>query len=313
MSVLLCAALLLLAGTCTTQKRTPQTSCSQSHPSLAAHLPTYLPQQSACPLCRCGSCSCLTASIHTGLCSPLEVATLRRRPFLLLVLLPQWTATDVQAATQQLFASITSFHPTEGLKERRAALVLLLQLWAAGHPLPQCRSGASGLLQTLPQLWPADAAKDPWGLESDSKAPTEVCAVVGQAAPSPAPYVACKGSSPESRGFTCGLWLLFHTTAARWVASGVGEKRRRGRSVYHSLCILVVALQRSAPNSQLFKSSLPLFHILAPAVLLCCRLPEKDGGALLVSALKGFAQHFFQCEVCRCAARQWGSIQQQPS
>lgn len=29
-------------------------------------------------------------------------------------------------------------------------------------------------------------------------------------------YVACKGSKPDSRGFTCGMWLLFHTAAARW-------------------------------------------------------------------------------------------------
>lgn len=28
-------------------------------------------------------------------------------------------------------------------------------------------------------------------------------------------YVACKGSKPESRGFTCGLWLMFHTCADR--------------------------------------------------------------------------------------------------
>lgn len=36
-----------------------------------------------------------------------------------------------------------------------------------------------------------------------------------------------------------------------------------------------------------------------------CRLPNKDGGALLVSALQGFAKYFFQCEVCRWVG--WGS------
>jgi hypothetical protein len=41
--------------------------------------------------------------------------------------------------------------------------------------------------------------------------------------------------------------------------------------------------------------------VLCHAVVCCvCRLPEKDGGALLVSALQGFAKYFFQCEVCRC-------------
>jgi hypothetical protein len=33
--------------------------------------------------------------------------------------------------------------------------------------------------------------------------------------PEPLSWVACKGSKPEQRGYTCALWLLFHTTAAR--------------------------------------------------------------------------------------------------
>jgi thiol oxidase len=73
-------------------------------------------------------------------------------------------------------------------------------------------------MQQLPKLWPADAAKDPWGEGSEGKAPTDVCTVGGKAVPAvhaSAQYVACKGSKPDSRGFTCGLWLLFHTTAAR--------------------------------------------------------------------------------------------------
>ncbi len=29
------------------------------------------------------------------------------------------------------------------------------------------------------------------------------------------PWAACKGSTPEARGFTCGLWMMFHTVAIR--------------------------------------------------------------------------------------------------
>lgn len=140
----------------------------------------------------------------------------------------QWTPGDVEAATRQLFKSITAFHPTEGVHERRAALLMLLKMWGAGHPLPQCRSGAAGLVKALPQLWPEDAAKDPWGDDSsmtkgagNAKAPTDICnagtaavATEGTAGQGVA-YDACKGSKPDTRGFTCGLWLLFHTTAAR--------------------------------------------------------------------------------------------------
>lgn len=46
----------------------------------------------------------------------------------------------------------------------------------------------------------------------------------------------------------------------------------------------------------------------AASVCVGCRLPEKDGGALLVSALQGFAKYFFQCEVCRwIVASAWTS------
>lgn len=135
---------------------------------------------------------------------------------------------DVESATRQLFTSITSFHPTEGLKERRAALLLLLRLWGTAHPLGHCRSGAASLMQQLPQLWPEDATKDPWGADQGSTQhpPADVCAATSTpAAPTPgAQYVACKGSTADSRGFTCGLWLLFHTTASRWVHA----QRREG-------------------------------------------------------------------------------------
>lgn len=129
----------------------------------------------------------------------------------------------MESATRQLFTSITAFHPTEGLQERRAALLLLLQMWATGHPLDNCRAGSRALLQQLPKLWPEDAEKDPWGEGSGMHAPTDVCTANGQSAAAaaagtghaPVEYVACKGSKPDSRGFTCGLWLLFHTTAVR--------------------------------------------------------------------------------------------------
>jgi len=76
-------------------------------------------------------------------------------------------------------------------------------------------------MKQLPQIWPEDAARDPWGLDGGAaaKVPTDVCALSSGSTAAPAPasssYVACKGSKPDTRGFTCGLWLLFHTTAVR--------------------------------------------------------------------------------------------------
>ena len=49
------------------------------------------------------------------------------------------------------------------------------------------------------------------------------------------PWRSCKGSVPERRGYTCGLWMLFHSLAARvtgptggalWMAAVRGFMRR---------------------------------------------------------------------------------------
>ena len=29
-------------------------------------------------------------------------------------------------------------------------------------------------------------------------------------------FIGCKGSQPTTRGYPCGLWLLFHSMLARW-------------------------------------------------------------------------------------------------
>lgn len=74
-------------------------------------------------------------------------------------------------------------------------------------------------MQQLPKLWPEDATKDPWGAEQGSRQhpPADVCLATSSAVVPAAglDYVACKGSTADSRGFTCGLWLLFHTTASK--------------------------------------------------------------------------------------------------
>jgi hypothetical protein len=44
--------------------------------------------------------------------------------------------------------------------------------------------------------------------------------------------------------------------------------------------------------------SAPAAHQLL-LLLLHVRVPEADGGALLVSALRGWGHNYFQCEVCQ--------------
>lgn len=37
----------------------------------------------------------------------------------------------------------------------------------------------------------------------------------GRALPCPQEWRTCRGTKPDSRGYTCGLWQLFHTMASR--------------------------------------------------------------------------------------------------
>lgn len=80
-----------------------------------------------------------------------------------------------------------------------------------------------------------------------SHALTQIC---GDDAPAwkdePTAWRACRGSNPTSRGFTCGLWMLFHGSAARyecvimrwlgWLESMHGNFEISGRSSAKQMC-----------------------------------------------------------------------------
>lgn len=151
----------------------------------------------------------------------------------------QWTAEDVELATVQLFNAIAASPALHKGADSRSGLLLLLQLWSKAHPVERCRRGSHTIITRLKSVWP-DGKSEP--LEDISA--MHVC---GTSSPvqkkGQEQWVACKGTKTDTRGFTCGLWLLFHATAAR--------------------------------------------------------VPETDGGALFMPALRGFVHHFFQCEDCR--------------
>eukprot|EP00879_Flechtneria_rotunda_P002836 GHRR01003049.1.p1 GENE.GHRR01003049.1~~GHRR01003049.1.p1 ORF type:complete len:611 (+),score=194.39 GHRR01003049.1:731-2563(+) len=146
----------------------------------------------------------------------------------------QWTEADVRAATVQLFNSITSQGILHSTFEQRTALQQLLQVWAVAHPVSACKTGAATVLQQLPQVWPpSSAAADLVKLKTlqvcgaadgdnsyNADGP-ETAGAGSSGTDSSDSWVACRGTKPDGRGFTCGLWLLFHTTAAR-VSDGEG-------------------------------------------------------------------------------------------
>ncbi|WIA44355.1 hypothetical protein OEZ86_007138 [Tetradesmus obliquus] len=175
----------------------------------------------------------------------------------------QWTNPDVQLATVQLFEAIAAQDILHSKPEQRVALTQLLQVWAATHPVPSCKTGATDAIKKLDTVWPEGKAAVKAELQGlkvcGDCAGASLCTGAGHtdamaalagkstssaaaAHPEPLNWVACKGSKPEQRGFTCALWLLFHTTAAR-----------------------------------LADADVPLF----------------------MASQRGFAYQFFQCEVCK--------------
>jgi thiol oxidase len=83
--------------------------------------------------------------------------------------------------------------------------------YLAAHPLRACKRGAQELVDTFAVVWPdvpgADLAR-----VRRTLAGFRVC---GDGHPAPMTWRACRGSEEGKRGYTCGLWLLFHSLAAR--------------------------------------------------------------------------------------------------
>lgn len=104
-------------------------------------------------------------------------------------------------------------------KSARTALNAWLELLADAHPIERCRSGAVEAKRKLFEAWPmkSNQIRDIEGLHS-----VEICTNTkfdGK-------WKGCAGSSPHTRGYTCGLWQLFHSLSVR-LASGNSQAGKR--------------------------------------------------------------------------------------
>ncbi|KAF5832771.1 hypothetical protein DUNSADRAFT_11229 [Dunaliella salina] len=125
-----------------------------------------------------------------------------------------WTLADVELATVELFRQIMSTPPLHTGPEKRSALFQLLRWWSAAHPSGRCRGGAQKLVALFDAKWlPASEGAAPKQLQT-----FEICGPSDQLAGNS--WQSCKGSLPNTRGFTCGLWLLFHTSSTRLPDNG---------------------------------------------------------------------------------------------
>jgi thiol oxidase len=125
-------------------------------------------------------------------------------------------ARDIVAATVQTYREIMS---ADGdLERQRSSFVSFWSLVRDAHPAQECRVGASRLLDSLPIWWPEDVPTG-WS-PPDGMMQLEICE--GQEEDQDdggQPYYSCKGSQPSTRGYTCGLWMLFHSLAIGYVSA----------------------------------------------------------------------------------------------
>ncbi|QHO36002.1 Sulfhydryl oxidase [Arachis hypogaea] len=87
-----------------------------------------------------------------------------------------------------------------------------LQLLTAHHPSRRCRKGTSELLVSFDDLYPADF-ETPNRLDDD-KGSVKNIKICGKDVPR-GYWMFCRGSKNETRGFSCGLWVLLHSLSVR--------------------------------------------------------------------------------------------------
>lgn len=130
---------------------------------------------------------------------------------------------DIEGATIRSFEYLSSSALLQG-KERRDALVAWLQLLRTAHPVERCRQGAQQAMTVLDDRgWPSDQD------QAVSVKELSAMRICGADTPFKGEWIGCRGSLPESRGYTCGLWQLFHslsvniedtpTASKEWVAT----------------------------------------------------------------------------------------------
>jgi len=113
---------------------------------------------------------------------------------------------DIMGATIESFEYLKSRPLLKG-KTARKALIGWLNLLRASHISPKCRNGAQNALKTLELSWPSSANQIQ---DMDSFKNVQICGKVDYDG-----WLNCQGSSRNSRGYTCGLWMLFHSLSVR--------------------------------------------------------------------------------------------------
>ncbi|XP_074579696.1 sulfhydryl oxidase 1-like [Curcuma longa] len=100
----------------------------------------------------------------------------------------------------------------------RAPFIKFLQLLVAHHPSKRCRRGIADLLVSFDDLLPSGPLSEKAPIDYDILKSYRIC---GKELPRQY-WIFCRGSKDDSRGFSCGLWVLFHSLSVR-VADGESQ------------------------------------------------------------------------------------------
>lgn len=116
---------------------------------------------------------------------------------------------DVEEATTIAFEII--FEHKMIKSETRASLIKFLQLLVAHHPSKRCRKGSAEVLVNLDDLCPPN---DKLEVVSNGKGIFGNFQICGKEVPR-GYWMFCRGSKNDTRGFSCGLWVLLHSLSVR--------------------------------------------------------------------------------------------------
>ncbi|KAJ9548959.1 hypothetical protein OSB04_021502 [Centaurea solstitialis] len=121
---------------------------------------------------------------------------------------------DVEEATSIAFDIILEHKMIK--PDTRATLIKFMQLMVAHHPSRRCRIGSADILVSFDDLYPSNmwpASKQEY--ENDTRhglqGKFDIC---GKDIPR-GYWMFCRGSKNDTRGFSCGLWVLLHSLSVR--------------------------------------------------------------------------------------------------
>ncbi|XP_050225244.1 sulfhydryl oxidase 2 isoform X2 [Mercurialis annua] len=111
---------------------------------------------------------------------------------------------DVEEATANAFEIILEHKMIKS--KTRAPLIKFLQLLVAHHPSKRCRKGSAEALINFDDQYPPGGKEDVGVLST-----FQIC---GKEVPR-GYWMFCRGSKNDTRGFSCGLWVLLHSLSVR--------------------------------------------------------------------------------------------------